>query len=146
MAHVLSEDAVLFRNTGTYATPVWDAITQVKDVGVTQTKGEVDATTRASGGWEEVVDGLKSAGIDFSVLYDTTDTDWAALMAAYHANTAIEFWIADGAAVTGSEGLRATCMIAKADVDQTLGEVLMTNFTIKPVKNADAAPAWFTHA
>ena len=146
MAHVLAENAILFRNTGTYASPVWDAVSQVKDLSVTQSKGEVDVTTRASGGYVEIVDGLKDASIEFSILYDTTDTDFAAILAAYHANTAIDFFVADGAAATGTEGLRAACLISQANLSETLGEALMMDFVAKPVKNSDAAPTWFTHA
>jgi len=146
MAHVLAENAVLFRNTGTYASPVWDAVSQVKDLSVTQSKGEVDVTTRASGGYVEIVDGLKEASIEFSVLYDTADTDFVAILAAYHANTAIEFFVGDGAAATGTQGLRADCLILKADISETLGEALMCDFSAKPIKNADSAPTWFTHA
>jgi len=146
MALVLSEDAVLFRNTGTYAVPVWDAITEVKDLSITQNKSKVDVTTRASGGHVESVDGLKENSIEWSMLYNTSDTDFAALMAAYFANTAVPLYAADGAAVTGTEGLRASCMITQANVSQTLGEALMVDFVADPVKNADSPPVWFTHA
>jgi predicted secreted protein len=147
MAHVLSENAKLYYNSATYATPTWDLITEVKDLTLTFSKGEVDVTTRASGGYTEIVDGLKEASIEFSILYNTSDTDFSAILDAFHANTAVEFFVMDGlVATSGSEGLRATCTITGLTVNQVLGEALMADFTAKPLKNSDAAPTWTTIA
>lgn len=147
MPHVLSENAKFYRNTGTYAAPVWDLISNVKDLTLNLDKDETDVTTRASGGFKEFVDGLIDASIEFSMLYDTTDTDFTAIRTAFFAKSSIEFLILDGlVATTGAQGLRVTCMVKSFTRNETLGEALMTDVTIRPVKNSNAAPTWYTVA
>lgn len=145
MAHVLSQNAKAYRNTGTYGSPTWDEITNVKDLTLNVTKDAVDITTRASGGWREFADGLKDASISFSIVWDTSDTDFTAIRSAFTGNTSIEFLILDGSsATTGNQGLRATCMVSSFTRNETLGDALMVDVEIRPVKNSNAAPAWYT--
>lgn len=145
MAHILAADAVLHRNTASYGSPTWDAMALVQDLTLNLTKDTVDVSTRGGGGWGEEVDGLKHATITFSMLYDTTDADFSAIESAFNANTAIEFLCLDGpAATSGKEGLRASCMVSGFTRNENLGEALTVDIELKPVKNADAAPAWYT--
>ncbi len=145
MAPILSQDAELHRNTASYASPTWAAMALVQDLTLNLTKDTVDVSTRGGGGWGEEIDGLKHATITFSMLYDTTDADFTAIEAAFNANTAIEFLCLDGASATsGKEGLRAACMVSGFTRNENLGEALTVDIELKPVKNADAAPAWYT--
>jgi len=145
MAHVLSENAKLYYNTGTYASPTWTEITLVKDVTLNLEKDEIDLTTRASGGFKEAADGLIDASVDFNHLWDASDTAFTALQTAFFNKTAEEFLVLDGSsATTGNQGLRATCMILSFTRNEALGEALTVDISIKPVKNTDAAPAWYT--
>ena len=145
MAAVLSENAKLYRNSGSYGTPTWDLINNVKDLTLNLDKDEVDITTRGSGGFKEFIDGMIDASIDFGMVWDTADTDFTAIRTAFFAKTAIEFLILDGLqATSGSQGLRVTCMIKSFTRNENLGEALMVDVTLRPVKNANAAPAWYT--
>lgn len=145
MAHVLSEDAKLYYNTGSYATPTWTEITNVKDLTLNIDKGEVDLTTRGSGGFNEFGDGLIDASVEFNILWDSSDTAFTALRTAFFAKTAVECLVLDGdSTTTGNQGLRATMMVKSFTRNETLGEALMVDVTLRPVKNSDAAPAWFT--
>lgn len=145
MAHVLSEDAKLYYNTGSYATPTWTEITNVKDLTLSMDKGEVDLTTRASGGFNEFGDGLIDASVEFNILWDSSDTAFTALRTAFFAKTSVECLVLDGPSATaGSQGLRATMMVKSFTRNESLGEALMVDVTLRPVKNSDAAPAWFT--
>jgi len=145
MAHVLSEDAKVYRNTGSYASPTWDEITNVKDLTLGLEKGEVDVTTRASGGYNEFVDGLIDANVEFGMLWDDSDADFSAIQTAFFAKTAIEFLVLDGdSATSGNQGLRATMMIKSFSRSETLGEALMIDVSLRPVKNSDSAPDWYT--
>jgi len=144
MAHVLSENAKLYRNTGTYGSPVWNEIALVKDLTLNMDKGDVDITTRASFGFIERVDGLIDATVDFSMLWDTADDDFTALRTAFFAKTAIECLVLDGgSAVVGAQGLRASMMIKTFTRNETLGEALMVDVQLMPTKSANA-PAWYT--
>jgi len=150
MPHVLSENAKLFRNTGTFASPTWDEITLVKDLSISLDKDETDVTTRGSGGFKEFVDGMIDASLEFSMLYDDTDTDFTALRTAFFAKTNVEVLVLDGAATgdgsTGNQGLRARMMVKSMTRNENLGEALMMDFTLRPVKNADGPPTWFVVA
>lgn len=144
MPAVLSENAKLYRNTGTYESPVWDEITLVKDLTLNMTKSAVDITTRASGGFVENIDGLIDATVDFSLLWDTADADFTAIQTAFLAKTSIEFLVLDGGSdVVGAQGLRATMMVEGFTRNETLGEALMVDVTIRPTRAANA-PAWYT--
>lgn len=145
MAHVLAEDAKLYRNTGTYGSPTWTEIDNVKDLTLSLDKDEVDLTTRGSGGFKEFADGLIDASVEFQMVWDTSDANFTALQTAFFAKTAVEFLVLDGSSATaGNQGLRVTCMVKSFSRSETLGEALMVDVTIRPVKNANAAPAWYT--
>jgi predicted secreted protein len=145
MAHVLSQNAKLYRNTGTYASPTWDLIGNVKDLTLSLEKDETDVTTRASGGWKEFVDGMKDATVEFGMLWDTGDADFDAFQGAFINNTAVEVLVLDGLVATaGAEGLRATMMVKSFTRNENLGEALMVDVSLRPVKNANSAPVWYT--
>ncbi len=145
MSHVLSESAKTYYNTASYATPTWSEISNIANLSLNLDKDEIDLTTRGSGGFKEFVDGLIDAGIDFDLVWDTSDAAFTAIQTAYFAKTAVEFLILDGdEGTTGSQGLRVTCMIKKFSRSEQLGDALKVDVTIRPVKNSDAAPAWYT--
>jgi predicted secreted protein len=154
MGHVLAENAKLFRNTGSNATPTWNEIPNVKDLTLAMEKDETDVTTRASGGWKEFVDGLIDGSVEFSMLYDSADADFTALQTAFFAKTPIEFAIMDGiitgAGSTGNQGLRAFMMVKSFTRNENLGEALMVDVSLRPCKNsggtagAHVAPTWYT--
>ena len=145
MSYVLAEKAKIYRNTGTYASPTWDEIVNVKDLSLNLDKDEVEITTRASNGFKEFVDGLIDASVEFQMVWNTADPDFTALQTAFFAKTSIEFLVLDGLRTTsGTQGLRATCMVKNFSRSETLGEAIMVDITIRPTKNANAAPAWFT--
>jgi len=152
MAHVLAEDAKAYYNltstyggTGTYGTPDWDEMTLLKDVTLNLDKDEVDLSVRASGGFKEFADGLIDGNVELSMLYDTSDAAFNDLQEAFLNKTEIEVAIMDGdITTTGSQGLRVTCMVKSFSRSETLGEALMASFTLRPRKNTNAAPAWYT--
>ena len=144
MGLVLGMNAKLYRNTGTYGTPVWDLIGNVKDVTLNLETGEADVTTRANNGWRATEATLREASVDFEMIWDTGDTDFTALQTAYFANTSIEFLVLDGlVATTGSQGLRATCKVFNFTRSEALEEALTVSVSIKPTY-ATNAPAWHT--
>jgi predicted secreted protein len=154
MAHVLAQNAKLYRNTGTNAAPTWNEIPNVKDLTLSMEKDETDVTTRASGGWKEFVDGLIDGSVEFSMLYDNADDDFTALQTAFFAKTPVEVAVMDGiitgAGSTGNEGLRAFMMVKSFTRNENLGEALMVDVSLRPCKNsggvggANVAPSWYT--
>lgn len=141
----LSEDAKLYYNTGSYASPTWTLICNVKDLTLNMSNDETDTTTRCGGGTREYIAGLTDISITFNMLYDPADTPWEAIRAAFMTKASLEFLCLDGLVATaGSEGLRATMVVTSFNITQTLGDTIMTDVTLRPTPNANAAPAWYT--
>lgn len=144
MSEVLGMNAKLYRNTGSYGTPVWNEIPNVRDLTLNLETSEADATTRANAGWEATVTALKRGSIDFEMVWDTADDDFTAIKDAYFNNTSIDIAAMDGdIAVSGKQGLRAVFAVSGFSRQEPLVDVLKVNVTIKPTYSANP-PIWYT--
>jgi hypothetical protein len=144
--HLLGLDCKLFRNTATYASPTWDEITQVTDVNVSQTTATGDISSRASTFklWRP---GQKDLTLEFTLRYDSGNTDFTALQSAFTGRTGIDMWVADGASATaGTTGIRANWMITEFSHEQPLEDGVNVKVSAKPYIDATATqvPAYFT--
>lgn len=138
----LGMNAKLYRNDGDYDEPDWVEVDNAKDVTLNLEKGEADVTTRANNGWRAMVGTLKEATIDFSMVWDTEDTNFAALLSAFLTNTPIEFAVMDGPIDDpDSEGLRATMDVFGFTRNEPLEEAITADVSIKPTYAANA-PEW----
>ncbi len=144
MSTRLGMDAKLYRNAGSFGSPLWTEVTNVKDLTLNLEKGEADVTTRANGGWRATVGTLKDASIDFQMVWDTADAGFAAMQQAFFGNTPIEFAVMSGdMGDAESEGLRATFDIFSFTRNEALEEAIMVDVTIKPTYAANA-PQWIS--
>ena len=140
----LGLDAKLYRNKGTYDTPDWEEMTNVKDLTLNLESGEADVTTRGNMGWRATVATLKDGSIEFEMVWDTADAGFTAIQQAWFNNTPIEFAVMDGDITTaGSQGLRATFSIIKFSRNEPLEEALSVSVSSKPTY-AEHAPEWMT--
>ncbi len=144
MSVKLGLDAKMFRNTGTYATPVWDEIKNVRDVTLSLETGEADATTRGNNGWRATVATLKDGSVEFDMVWDAADDDFTALRDAFLNKTALDMAVMDGdIATSGSQGLRASFMITNFSRNEPLEEAITASVTVKPTYSANP-PEWMT--
>ena len=142
MGFKLGMEARLYRNTGTYETPTWTEIDNVKDVTLNLETGEADVTTRANNGWRATAATLKDWSVEFEMVWDTADAGFTAIQEAYFDNTSIEFAVMDGdIATSGTQGLRATMAVTNFSRNEPLEEAITVSVTIKPTY-ADNAPEW----
>ena len=142
MGFKLGMEARLYRNTGTYETPAWTEIDNVKDVTLNLETGEADVTTRANNGWRATAATLKDGSVEFEMVWDTADAGFTAIQEAYFDNTSIEFAVMDGdIATSGTQGLRATMAVTNFSRNEPLEEAITVSVTIKPTY-ADNAPEW----
>lgn len=147
MALVVAENAKLYYNSGSYGSPTWVEVSLAKDVTLNLEKSDIDVTTRGSGGFTEYANGLIDASIEFSCLYNTADAAFQAVRDAFINKTNIEMLVLDGSTGTsGSQGLRAIMLVGSFTRNETLGEALMVDVSMKPVANDDSVPAWYTQA
>jgi hypothetical protein len=146
MSFVLGQHCKLYRNTGTYGSPVWDLIPSTRDLTLNMETAEADVTTRGNNGWRANVATLRDASIDFELVWNPTDSDVTAIMLAFTTNAPIELLVLDGPNTTpGSSGLRATCMITGFTRSEPLEEAVSVQVTAKPTLAANA-PSWFVAA
>lgn len=146
MSVKLGLDAKLFRNTGAYAAPVWNEVENVKDVTLNLEAGEADVTTRGNAGWKATVATLKDGSIEFDMVWDTADDDFAAIRDAFLNRSAVELAVMDGdIATTGSQGLRATFAVTKFSRNEPLEEAITVSVTVKPTYSENP-PEWMTVA
>lgn len=139
-------EAKLYRNTGTYAVPVWDEITNVRDLTFNSSASEGDVTTRANAGFKATAQGLKEGSIEFEMVWDTSDADLIAIKSAYYDGSSIEFAVMDGdITVADANGLRATMEIFEFTRNEALDGPMTVSVSAKPCY-ADNAPADYTVA
>lgn len=100
---------------------------------------ETDVTNRGSGGWKNVVNGLKDASIEFDIPNDPTSADYLAFQAAFIGGTAIALFVTDGAGT----GIDADFAITKFSIDQALANRQKVSITAKPTES-DRVPTWTT--
>ena len=138
--------AVLYRNTGTSGVPIWNEIANVRDLTLNLEAGEADVTTRGNAGWRATVATLKSASIEFEMVWDASDEDFAAIKDAFFANGSLEFAVMDGPiTMAGAQGLRATCAITNFSRNEALEEAIKVSVTLKPTLAA-TPPTWMVVA
>ena len=143
MGSVLSLDAKTYRNTGSYGSPTWNLIDNIKDLTIPLDKSDFDLSTRGNGGYRAYAGTLKDVQIDFNMVWDPSDADQEALRDAYLNNTAIEFLFLDGlVATTGSQGPRLSMIVTKFERTENLEEALMVNVSLKPAYSSNA-PVWY---
>ncbi len=147
MSIVLGKDAKLyFCADGIGGTPLWTELTNVKNVDVSLQKGEADVTTRGNNGWKASVGTLKEGSIEFEMVWDTDDTGFAALQAAYFNDTAIGIAAMDGDVTeAGRQGLWADMAVIDFSRSEPLEEALTVKVTLKPTYSANP-PQWKTIA
>lgn len=127
---------------GIGGTPTWTELPIVRDVKLNTSKGEADVTTRASGGWKQVVGTLKDASIEFEMVWDTASEAFQAVKDAYFGGTLLGLAVMDGPIdAEGSEGLWADCAILKFDRNEPLENAVTVSVTAKPTYSADV-PQW----
>lgn len=142
-APILGFNGKLYRNSGSYASPVWDEITNVGDITMTDEAGQADIGIRAMNGFQIAVAGLRKIGWEWTSVYDPADADQTALRTAYAARTPVEFLILDQANGTaGSQGIRVTCMLTKFARQEKLGDAMMVDVGIVPTYAANAPAAY----
>jgi len=137
-------EAKVYRNTGTWATPTWVEITNVRDVTLNLETGEADVTTRANSGWRATAATLKEASVEFEMVWDTADAGFTAIKDAFFDGESIDLAVMDGDITqNGTQGLRAEFSITSFSRSEPLEEAITVSVTAKPAYSQNA-PEWMT--
>jgi len=140
----LGLNAKAYRNTGTYASPTWSEVTNIRDLTLNLEKAEADVTTRASNGWRNEIGTLKNAGVEFEMVYEPSDTNFAAIQEAFLNDTLVDMIFLSGdIEEADNEGLRAEFSVNNFSRSEPLEDALKNSVSLKP-GNPLVAPTWET--
>jgi hypothetical protein len=135
----LGKDAKLYRNTGTYGSPVWDVINNVRDLTLNGDFDEGDATTRGAGGVKQTEPTLLNASIEWEMVEDLADTDYTTLLIAHYGRTMMDLFACSGAFnTTGETFFRSECKMPGWKKTEPLGDVNKIAVTAKPCYSTNA--------
>jgi hypothetical protein len=144
MAVLLGKDAKLYRNTGSYGSPAWNEIPNVKDLSLPFELGEADVSTRGYGSWKARIGTLGDLELTFDTVYDPTDADVTALRDAFFARTIIGMAIMDGdITVSTTKGFRADMQVFGFEQSQNLEDAQRVSVTMRPAYSTNV-PASYT--
>ncbi len=118
---------------GTPDTGTWAELTIVKDVNVPDERDEVENTTRESNGVKTFETGLRTVGVEFEIEHDPANAGYAALKAAYEANTEIAIAVMDGDITTiGKTGVGGNFKVATFPRSEPLGDHVTSSIKLVP--------------
>jgi hypothetical protein len=149
MAIRLGLDAKLWiASTGTaQAEGTYAEVTNARSVSLSLESAEADVTTRGNAGWRANLPTLKDATIEFEMIYDTTDANFAKIQEAFLDGDDLWVKVLDGGTVhTDGEGLKALCRVTTFSINQALEEAITVSVTLKPTYTTSSqnAPSWQT--
>jgi hypothetical protein len=137
----------LYRNTGTFGTAVWNLVDNVRDVSIPDSYAEADVSRRAAG-LKQTEPTLRDLSIEWEMIWDTADADFAALYVHYAAKTLVELAIADGpigtAGTVASGGTvdvvftRVECKILSWEKQEPLEGAATVKVVAKPCYSSNA--------
>lgn len=145
MGAILGANCKLYRNTGTYSTPVWSEVNIVKDLTLNLEAGEADTTTRAANGWATAIAALKKGTVEFGVIWSPGNANFDAFRRAFFDSTLVDLMVMDGD-ITGDElvsGLRAEMAVLNFSRSEQLTEAVSAAVKCQPGFSAHA-PTWVT--
>lgn len=155
MAHKMGFDCKLYRNTGTYGSPTWDLVPNVRDATVQMEFDEADSSIRgALAGAKLTSAALLSLSIEFSMVWDTADTDMLAFRTAAFARTGVDLIALDQTTTGGvspyGQGPRAICQLFGLNRPEPINGIVTLDIVAKPCYDdtsaANSGVAWFTGA
>lgn len=147
--YVLGKDCKAFMSTTavtstTYTTAVGSAteLTNVKDLKLNFQTDKADVSTRASGGWKNEVNTVKSGTITFTMQWKPADTLFNNMRDAFLNATEIFFVALDGVktAASGSQGPAGNWTVTNFSRSEGLNEAVTVDVELSP----SSFTGWFT--
>ncbi|TXH48569.1 MAG: hypothetical protein E6Q97_24490 [Desulfurellales bacterium] len=135
---IKGKNCKLYYNSGTYASPTWVEVKNVKDLTLTLTYDEAEVSTR--GGGKQYEPTLLDSQIEFEMVRDTADSVQTALLAAFENQTVLDLAVAEGAIATnGTKYYRDDYKIFSSPHNEALADVKRIPLTFKPCYSENAS-------
>ncbi len=133
----------LYRNTGTYGSPVWTLCPTVRDVNLNITKGDGDGSARVST-WKGHLPALKDASLEIEILRTRVLADHDAFRDAFVNDTIMDIAVADQTiATSGTEYWRADMFVMEFSRKEPLENGVTVSIKLMPYV-LDHDPAFTT--
>jgi hypothetical protein len=128
-----------YRNTASYASPTWVAVTCISDASLEAAWDEGEANTRET----RIKLAMKTMlALGFTAKLrasDVNDAAYTAIIAALLTDASLDLMILNGLeTTTGVTGFRVACQVFSANEDQGLGAVVYDEVRFKPTPNVDS--------
>lgn len=132
----------VYRNTGTHDSPVWNDITAAMGIKVGDSWSTFDASDRNSL-VKKFLPSQNEWSIEFDVIWDTTDENLLALLAAYRGNLPVDLWFADGPSDASLvSGPNAEWLITEFGTDAPLTDGYKVTIKCVPHANCSFEPVY----
>jgi len=116
---------------GTAGSQAATELTNCQDLNIELDHEEFDATSRASGGWEEVELGMKRGTLNWTMIQDSADAAYLAVEDAFMNKTALALFITRG----DGKGLDADFKITKFSEKQPLRGAVVIDVSARPSRS-----------
>lgn len=127
----------VYLQAGSHASPSWNQVENAQDIKIGDAWETFEASNRAS----PIKKFLPAQGdwsVEFSIIWDSSDTDLVALRTAYRAQTAVDMWVTDGlSATSGTSGPNCEWLITDFGLDMPLKDG--QKITVKAVPHANCS-------
>jgi len=133
----LGANATINRNTNTYNSPTWDAITIAKDVQIPTSMEEADASCKASL-VKMMEPTLMALGVEFDIVEDVAQLDYLALRSAFLNRTSLDIKLCSGPITAGEYSIRADMKVFKFDRKEDLNGINTISVSLKPCYSTNA--------
>lgn len=132
MAKLGMNAKLYWRSAGTYGAPTWTEASIISDVTIDVTWDEADASARESR-ITQVVKTMLPLSVTARLKKKPLDSTYEAFMNAIISDDALDLLILDGdMTVEGTRGWRADWQVFSGSEDQSMGNVLFEDMTLKP--------------
>ena len=119
-----------------------DEVGNVRDVTLNLSQDVADVTTRGNNGWKASAATLKDGSIEFEMLWDPANDDFAKVFAAWLNNTTIAVAVLDGTKTTdGVQGLWADFAVIDFSKEEPLTDAQKVKVKLQPGAS-NVAPEW----
>ena len=110
----------LYRNTGTFITPVWTLVAEIGDVSIPDLSfGLAELKRRANNFTKNLATLIQSIAVEFRMIHGLDATNFNAIRTNFFAATVEEWLVYNGPqATTGNQGFRLPALVEQFPWDQ----------------------------
>lgn len=114
-------------------------MSNIMDLSISGSTGEADVTTRGANGWRQTAATLREMEISFSMIQDSDDADYLAIVNAWLTNAEVGLVALNGGTGGTVDGPASNFVITGVDRNEDLEEAIKVEITAK----ASSQTQWY---